>query len=547
MKRMKNNGRAHRIMAGLCALVLLAACTQDELFSAAGDANGGEALPEGMYPLQIGGVSVSAIGSGQPWGAERPQTRVSENSDGTGSEFEVNDAITVSLDGNAATYTYDGSAWTSNDPLYWQSTQPAAVIAWYPANETIGLDDQRNGLAYVLQATKEDVSYNQAVSLDFSNQLAKVRVELSGLRAGKVTSVSLNGCRIKCTNSQGSVSAGSETGDIQMHKVERQTVFEANVLPGESISTFTLNESIECNLTSAIATEAGKMHIVSLQVNAEGVPENVTVITKENCNDINGDGNYVVSGTFNSTITVTGGSPHIYLDEAEVSVTSGSAINITGGSPTIHVVGENNSVMSSNGAGIYVASGGTVTITGNGRGDVLTAKGGNGGSGIGGYTSGTNRGVDCGNIEISNVTVYSYGSTNGNNGDKSAGIGGTSGSSCGTITIDNATVHAYGTASANYYAPGIGCGYPCAGAPHSIPKVTISNQSEIHAHRGGGGNTDYIGWAGDKHNYTSGNSTINLGGGTCTSSTVYCYTGSGDTVDKTVVYDASGTGTEQSQ
>ena len=74
--------------------------------------------------------------------------------------------------------------------------------------------------------------------------------------------------------------------------------------------------------------------------------------------------------------------------------------------------------------------------------------------------------------------------------------------------------------------------------------VTISNNSEVHAHRGGTiGNTDYIGWGGLVSGPTGANNTINLNGGTCTNSTVYCYTG--DTLDKTMTYDASGNGTEQ--
>ena len=46
--------------------------------------------------------------------------------------------------------------------------------------------------------------------------------------------------------------------------------------------------------------------------------------------------------------------------------------------------------------------------------------------------------------------------------------------------------------------------------------------------------------------YTAAASDINPGaGGSVTSSTVYCYTG--DTLDKTMEYDASGNGTEQPQ
>ena len=78
--------------------------------------------------------------------------------------------------------------------------------------------------------------------------------------------------------------------------------------------------------------------------------------------------------------------------------------------------------------------------------------------------------------------------------------------------------------------------------PTSIPTVIITN-SNIYAHRGSDGYSDYIGWAGDSYGYTSANAAINPGAGSIKSSTVYCYTG--DTLDKTVVYDGSGVGKEQ--
>ena len=253
-----------------------------------------------------------------------------------------------------------------------------------------------------------------------------------------------------------------------------------------------------------------------------------------------------MKGNYTKRITITGGSPHIYLKDANINVEdvrNDNAIHITSGSPTIHVLGEN-SVSVPYGAGIFVAENSTVTIVGHKREDKLTARGGNGGSGIGASLS-----ANAGNIHISNVTVEAHGS--GLDG-LSAGIGGALMYSCGTITIENATVHAYGTLRSDIKTPGIGSGYPYdpygGGNPPSIPVVTISN-SEIHTHRssnGNGGNADYIGWGSDNYypNNTPANSTINLGvGGMCTGSTIYCYTG--DTLDKTVTYDASGNGTEQ--
>lgn len=84
--------------------LLLAGCAQDESLSP----TAGDDLPPETYPLQISSLTIS--------GGEEPWTRVAENEDG--SVWQPYDAITVSLDGETATYTYDGSAWTSDTPLY---------------------------------------------------------------------------------------------------------------------------------------------------------------------------------------------------------------------------------------------------------------------------------------------------------------------------------------------------------------------------------------------------------------------------------------------
>lgn len=218
------------------------------------------------------------------------------------------------------------------------------------------------------------------------------------------------------------------------------------------------------------------------------------------------------------------------MDGATVSVTSGNAINIEGGNPTIHVVGGNNSVTSRNGAGIYVAQNSTVTITGDGRDDVLTVTGNNGSSGIGGYVIDGYQSADSGNINIENVTLYAYSSSASNNETLSPGIGSTGNSTCQSITINNATVYAYGCGTTYFAAPAIGNGINGMGGRASeIPTVTISNNSEVHAHRGGDW-VDYIGI-----------SAINFGSGrdgveatVDASSTVYCYTGSSNRVENTV-------------
>lgn len=146
---------------------------------------------------------------------------------------------------------------------------------------------------------------------------------------------------------------------------------------------------------------AATMYTINLTV---GDP--VTEITADNCNNISGTDNYIVRDNFGQTITVTGGSPTIYLENANINVGSGNAINIIDGNPTIHVQGTS-SISSGDGAGIYVAPNNAVTITGDSRDDQLTVTGGTNGCAIGGYMNNYS-GVPCGDINISTVTIVAY-------------------------------------------------------------------------------------------------------------------------------------------
>ena len=201
------------------------------------------------------------------------------------------------------------------------------------------------------------------------------------------------------------------------------------------------------------------------KVTASRVLWAVNVITTENCTNINGTGDYVLKGSFGSSITITGGSPDIYLDNVNMDFSRNdqiiTPISITNGAnPIIHVVGSNNiTAYSYNNlrmAGIYTA--------------------GADGAAIGGYcSSGTDH--PCGNITINNVTVYAY-AIRANVVKYPPAIGST-GDACGKITITDAIVHAQGAGEA-----------PAIGAESSVPEITIK-KSEIHAYRGS--NADYIG------------------------------------------------------
>ena len=515
------------------AVLTLAACTQDEL------AEQGNTLPDGEYPLQIGSVSITAESSEEPW------TRIAENeTDGMGSHWTGDERIGVRIGDNEETGIYiikvdDAGNVTvePETPVYWKSTQTAEVTAWYPATDgRVDLSNQdRNGLTYVLRGIGTG-DHQSPVTLQFEHQLAKVRVVTKGI--ADVRDIKLVNVPTNCDIEEGRITKQEGTSvRIDMLRVEREgigTCWEANVGPDVELKTFYIQntEAVSrfCELSSPVTTQAGALHTITWTVNNEGT---TTIDLSTGDYTISSDGIYYFTGTGSHAIRVTGGNPNIYLEDAQINVSGGNAIDITGGSPTIHVMGENNEVSSGDGAGIYVAEGSTVTITGRDRSDVLTVTGNNGSSGIGGYVidDSNHQSANSGNINIENVTLYAYSSSQSLRETVSPGIGSTGSATCQSITIDNAAVYAYGCGGTNWSAPAIGNGMDWVGnTASSTPTVTISNNSEVHAHRGernGRSFADYIGRAGTSAlPYSDVIATVDA------SSVVYKYTGDGDTPDE---------------
>lgn len=533
-------------------LLMFVACTQDELAEQAG------ILPEGKYPLQIGSVSITADVDQQPWSTGAPQTRVRENDDRNSSRWDWwgTEVIGVQIEGSKSsglyrlTFLYTVSA---DIPVYWEDTQAHKVRAWFPADGNVALDNQTTDLAYALYAeTVEAVDYKTGeIPLSFGHKLAKVRVKLEGEKAADVESVEIKTYTSCTLGADGTLTAGDTEDFIPMVETtyEGKPCWEANVMPGHVIKEFRLNSDTEGTLSDdGFSPVAGMINTINIKASKSPIPEDAKPITPTgSAYYISNDGNYIVTGKLDGgrRILIGGGNPHIYLKDADISMNYDwvAPITIKGGNPIIHVIGGNNTIKSDNCTGIHVYDQGTVTITGRSREDKLTVIGGNGGCGIGGLASmGSDDGGYCRDIRISNVTVYAYGSINNSTGVASAGIGSVGDASCEDITIENATVHTYGVATSDgRYTSGMGRGFPASGVPTAVPNITISG-SEIHAHRGGS-TADYIGWGNNEAGNTAGNGAITLGGGICKSSTVHCYTG--DTLDKTVTYDANGYGTEQ--
>ena len=272
---------------------------------------------------------------------------------------------------------------------------------------------------------------------------------------------------------------------------------------------------------------------------------------------INDDAYYTFTGTGSYGIKVESGNPTIILNN--VSITVGeewdnenivNAIDIVADNSetTVWITGTNN-LTSNSGAGIYVKSGSTVIIKSDSRDNILTARAGMDGAGIGGTGYDFSyENVTCGNIYIENITVNAYSS-----GYMSSNPGIGAITSCGTITIKNATVTALGSNQGGVLYGGEFC--PAIGAS-TVPDIVIEN-STINAYRGDsydggtGSLADWIGaviiydpYSGDTP-HTPG---IQCGNGYIISTTVnkFLYkAGSGVTKEEgSVTYDADGNPTE---
>lgn len=267
---MKKRHSIHVILAAAALLLATAACPKDELAD-------GDRLPEGQYPLEIARITLGVEGGeAQPWGA--PATRVSETVDGTGSVFDTGDPFAVQIDDGTETATYtvqdDGTA-TSDAPLYWTNTTPnRTVSAWYPAKSgTLDLGDQSQSLAYLLGGSGTG-DYRAPVTLNFTHQLAKVRVTPIGDALGEVQSLQLY-TYTQCTYEKGKAGQGSQEGWIEMKKCEYTengatiNCWEANVVPDYTITKLRANGTEERNLSAAFTPEAGKFY--NIKVNASGI------------------------------------------------------------------------------------------------------------------------------------------------------------------------------------------------------------------------------------------------------------------------------------
>lgn len=259
---MKKRHSIHLLLAAAALLLATAACTKDELAD-------GDRLPEGQYPVEIARITLGVEGGeAQPWGA--PQTRVGEAVDGTGSVFSAGDRFAVQINDEEGIYiVQDNNTVKAETPLYWSDTGDHTVSAWYPATGgTLDLSDQSQSLAYLLYGTGSG-NYQTPVTLTFAHQLAKVRVTPTAAALGEVISLQLY-TYTQCTYEKGEAGQGSQEGWIEMKPCEYTengttfTCWEANVVPGYTITKLMANGTEERTLSSAITPEAGKFYNITL-------------------------------------------------------------------------------------------------------------------------------------------------------------------------------------------------------------------------------------------------------------------------------------------
>lgn len=458
------------------ALLLFATCTQDEL------TNSTDALPEGMYPLQISGITLEAESSQQPWGADAPQTRVSENSDGMSSKWDGDETIHVKLGNQETTYEVvdaNGSLKLTGNQLYW-TKRTDNVKAWYASPETdgtINLANQGNELVYVLQAKVDNASCDNPVTLNFTHALAKVRVVFSDESTADLTNASVSVLApTSYTVNKGYVAAGSTTDYISMHKATYnggKMCYEANVTPNLTLkdNAFQLtidSKTVNCS-TSEVLTQAGQLHVVTLTVNEK--------MTEVNVAEISGT-EYTVSGNVHLKgngqnkdlkLKVEAGSK-VILENVVLDPNATGNVITCEGNATITLIGTNNIKADYTDyvwASAIKVDAGTLTIDGEG---ILNA------TGTGYYGAGI-LATNGASIIINGGQIIAQGGS----GDPTWGYPGI-GSQSGNITINGGTINAIGGAGSSGIGRYMG--------EYGCKNILITGENTIVTAKGGTGAED---------------------------------------------------------
>ena len=488
-------------------LLLLAACTHDD----APASPAGIPLPPDTYPRQIASVTISADG--------QPQTRLTD--EGNTTKWKEGDQIMVSLGDKQAIYTYTGREWHSDNPLCWESTGPQDVNAWYPVADEIDFTHQDKGLTYLLKATPVTATYNQStpINLNFTHQLAKVRVLLEGEKAQDVEKVYVRSYPTS-THTQGKLGGlptGSTAEYVPMYKTtyEGENCWEATLRDGtlQADNSFQVaakdGTPVQVTLTDDIPITVGEVYAIT--INVEQAP--IDLGTYEGTT-LTVSGEAVITGKNDNLQIILQAGADVTLQDAELSYTGLSPI-LCQGDASLTLAGSNTLTATSvawsfeTGTGIYVESG-TLTIDAESGASLAINRTGGGlnqlyGAGIG-VTENANLIINGGTIIVDEIT---------SDYESGAGIGGLYDKTSGNITIAGGTIT---IGQPSWYSAGIG-----GGDSGNCKNITITGSSTVITVAKGSSNDHYIGCS----NYGSVKGTITIGGGATVNGTRYDNTHTG--------------------
>ena len=395
---------------------------------------------------------------------------------------------------NIATYTFDGTTWTTTDALVWNGSAKNQFKAWYPA-ATASFDsfdlptDQSAGIdkADWMTAETEEMTKpgSGVLDLNFVHKLTKVTVTVSFNSQYPAGDNYVSMFRF-FTN---------EETPVEVTPYESKDGYTAILLPGvyaEEASFITLEMNFEDNLTVPVNStliaglEAGKHYNFHLTVGKDavgisyvrvldwdeeeidgGVAEEVTptidlskytdgetVNIAEDCRVV-GDGNeynLTLNVTDDAKVTFAAGASGVKL-AAPITVADGKTLTLTIRDNVEHIVN----------GGISLGNGSNVIIEGerNKENNKLTVTATDGNAAIG-----ANNGVTAGDITIRNARVEATGSSTIEEYSESPVSGaaiGTSDANMGDILIENSIITATGSShsSRSSFAAAIGMGSLC--------------------------------------------------------------------------------------
>lgn len=250
--------------------------------------------------------------------------------------------------------------------------------------------------------------------------------------------------------------------------------------------------------TDTEGTDAPVVQTVTLDMSQGSITISATGYTQGSGNETKFTGAYTIEQSnksySNKTVSVTGGTHEITMNNVDIDVSNSSgacAFSIeTGASVLLKLVGTVTLKSGNTKAGLSVPSGAAVTISADTDSDELTAKGAQGGAGIGG-----NKKTSGGNITILSGTV------NADGGASAAGIGG---GDNGTGTGEGESIHISGgmVTATGAGGAGIGGGSYAVGTGHSGQIIidgtatVIANSINYGAGIGGGVSADGTGVSG---------------------------------------------------